>query len=366
MKRINNPRAKPSELRDLWSRNKRGQIFTFDFIFATGIFLVILAGVIYLWDSTIYGIDSSEKNYEINWISETTAEQLVRIPGIPKDWWKNPENVTVLGLVDADGGYNRILDIDKLLQFSNITNKNYSIVRNKLLGTGKYNFYAEFSCLNDSNRDCFSGIYVDSLYNGNLTCSNGFNFSVINNRISSYLWKEAEGYDEQFGTSTIVDGTVSNSEYVKVGADDWMLYNISFPADGDYKLWARCSKTGAMSREINVEVENVFSFIVECTSNDWSWTSTSDAKEVKVGWHLVNLSKTSDWVNLDAILFTTDLSYNPDDKPDFGNFNIMQPISCITGNYSTENSILIVSDTKTATFSNNLDRTIRLKFVVWG
>lgn len=348
-------------------KNKKGQIFTWDFIFATGIFLVILAGIVYLWDSTIYGIDASEKNYEINWISGMIAEQLVRIPGIPKDWWKNPENVTIIGLVDADREYNRILDIDKLLHFSNMTNKNYSIIRNKLLGTGKYNFYTEFFCLNDSNRECFSGIYVDSIENGNITCSNGFNFSIIDNKITSYPWKEAEDYNSESGTSNKTDGTVSNGEYIIFGANDWVLYNISFPADGHYRLWMRCSKTGAELRNITVDIDEFFYFNLTCTSQDfWSWTSSDDAKEIKAGVHSVKMSKTSDFVNLDAILFTTDLSYNPNYKPNFGNFNIIQPVTCISGNYLTENSTMMVSNTKTATFSDNLDRTIRLKFVVWS
>lgn len=348
-------------------KNKRGQIFTWDFIFATGIFLIILASIIYLWDSTIYEIDSSEKNYEIKWISGTISEQLVRISGIPKDWWRNPENVTIIGLVDADREYNRILDMDKLLHFSNMTNKNYSIIRNKLLGTGKYEFYSEFSCLNNSNRECFSGIYVDSIENGNLTCSNSFNFSIINHRITSYLWKEAEDYNSESGTSTTIDGTVSNSRYITLGANDWVLYNTSFPADGNYKLWARCSKTGAALRNISVDIDEFFYLNLTCTSQDfWSWTSSDYAKEIKAGWHSVKMSKTSDFIRLDAILWTTDLSYNPNNKPNFGNFNIMQPIICISGNYLAENSTLILSNTKTATFSTNPDRIIRLKLVVWN
>ncbi len=353
--------------------NKRGQIFTWDFIFATGIFLVILAGIVYLWDSTIYEIDSSEKNYEINWILGTVAGQLIGTPGIPEDWWKNPDDVRVLGLVDAEGymSYSRILDIDKLLHFSNMS-KNYSVLRNRLLGTGEYEFYAEFSCLNSSNRDCFSGIYVDSIEKGNITCSNGFNFTIHNHCTDVYLWREAEKYDALIGNpDQQLDLSMSNGSHMQMTTDGrGMIYNVTLPT-GIYDLWIRYDKEGGPNVDMKISIDDL-EFIKTYTGDTpLGWNKTIQNIQLNEGSHTVIIErKTAAGApfDFDVFLLTTDFDYVPSTVlPVCKSFGCEKVLTgCIIGNYLAENSTMMVSDTKTATFSDNLDRTIRLKLVVWN
>ena len=73
----------------------------------------------------------------------------------------------------------------------------------------------------------------------------------------------------------------------------------------------------------------------------------------------------TEFINIDAILLTTDPSYNPNLYPEFGNFHFIQPTFCIIGNDLTENATDLLGVKKHASLVENLDKTIKLELVVW-
>jgi hypothetical protein len=148
--------------------NKKGQVFTADLAVATLIFMIILGVIFYLWTETVDDISSSETEYEMVWLSTAVSEQLVRTPGVPYNWTLNPgiPNITVIGLADTQTiGQNtepldRVLDPNKMLFFINNSKDKYATVKNKLFGTGKYDYYIEFACLDPYTADCFNNLHA--------------------------------------------------------------------------------------------------------------------------------------------------------------------------------------------------------------
>ncbi|MEM2918102.1 MAG: hypothetical protein QXY62_01185 [Candidatus Altiarchaeota archaeon] len=161
----------------------KAQIFTWDLIVSLALFLVTLGLLLYLWNSALWNFSYSKEMYEISWLANTVAEQLIRTPGFQKNWQNSPENVIVFGLAYIDefnSSQSRILDFDKFLYLLNLTNENYTIVRNKLLGTGKYDFYIEINCLNQWE-NCLQNLRAKRISNAVINCSNNANFTIVNN-----------------------------------------------------------------------------------------------------------------------------------------------------------------------------------------
>lgn len=392
--------------------NKKAQAFTWDIVFATIVFFIVLGILIYLWSDTVEKMTSSEIEYEVSWLSTAVSEQLVRTLGIPYNWTKDPEpdNITVIGLADSETIGNstkvldRILDPDKLIHFINITQNNYLAVRNKLLGSGKYDFYAEISCLNQSNICCFEGLYLDTIGDSVISCENGFNFSISENHIRGiYLWREAEGYDDESGISVKVSpqasepiGGTSNNSWIEGlnNTNNFVLYNFTVPCDtGTYSLWTRYAKDDLSSsvKIINISLDNVLVFSGSyngtkppgAVSANWKWKPVGNLTLGKEK-HILNISVGEGGggsaVFLDTLLLTTNLRYIPSDTvPSCGYFGCEpQPTKCIIGNYIIqEDTTCVVHDIKTATFSEESDKreieedipflkpTMRIKFVVY-
>jgi len=392
------------------SLNKKAQAFTWDIVFAIIMFFIVLGILIYLWSDMVEKTKSLEIEYEISWLSTAVSEQLVRTLGIPYNWTKDPEsdNIIVIGLADSETIENstkvldRILDPDKLMHFINITQNNYPAVRNKLFGSGKYDFYAEIFCLNQSNICCFEGAYLDTIEESIITCGNGFNFSISENHIRGiYLWREAEGYDDESGISVEVSpqaseplGGTSNNSWIEdlQNVGNFVSYNFSIPCGtGTYSLWTRYAKNNppAVGKIINISLDNtiIFSEPYEGTkiggSVFWKWkpvgnfTISKEKHTLKIG---VGKGGGGSAVFLDTILLTTNLRYIPSDTvPSCGYFGCeSQPTKCIIGNYVIQgNTTYMVHDIKTATFSEESDTkgieedipflkpTMRIKFVVY-
>ncbi len=131
-------------------RNKCGQVFTWDLAISISIFLIVLAMLFYMWDSTISKVTATKEIYEAERISMDVTEQLIRTPGVPHDWEnQNISNLSVFGLANVEP---RILNKNKILKFVNYTNPghpNYSYAR-PLIGTNWYEFYFNMTYLNGS------------------------------------------------------------------------------------------------------------------------------------------------------------------------------------------------------------------------
>jgi hypothetical protein len=173
----------------------KGQIFTWDMIFGTTLFMAILLMVAYLWDSTVSEIQDAEVIYDIGWHATMLSETLVRTPGAPEQWettitggpvvW-DYSKVLMFGFADNQqlmGSRNiqdRLTDPDKVLWFIRMVSEDYELARAMVLRTGKYDFYVQFKC-RETGVECFRHLYVPTIRNGVITCNNGFRFDVINN-----------------------------------------------------------------------------------------------------------------------------------------------------------------------------------------
>jgi hypothetical protein len=196
--------------------NRKAQIFTWDIILATVIFLIALGTILFLWTDTIEDIDAADTEYELNWLATAVSEQLARTPGTPHNWTRSPNigNITVLGLADTKRIGNdtktldRVLDPDKVIAFINLTQtekafdlNKYARLRNRILGTGKYDFYVELSCLDSTVMDCFEGLRFDNIANANITCNaSNTTFYISNYTLKSdpalvAVWRFDEGVD---------------------------------------------------------------------------------------------------------------------------------------------------------------------------
>lgn len=254
-------------------RNKKAQIFTWDIILATVIFLIVLASILFLWTETTEDIDSADTEYEIGWLATAVAEQLARTPGSPTNWTKAPNvnNITVIGLADTFRIGNetrvrdRVLDPDKVIEFINLTQRanGYSPLRNRLFGTGKYDFYVELSCMDSSVLDCFEGLRMEGIRNYNITCNaSNLTFYISNYTLKSdpalvAVWRLDEG-----SGSVSSDSSGGGSDLSVYGAS-WTSGKygtaLSFDGTNDYAsaspaqnvsaaytvaLWAKVADTG--------------------------------------------------------------------------------------------------------------------------
>jgi|WetSurMetagenome_2_1015567.scaffolds.fasta_scaffold05839_2 hypothetical protein len=198
--------------------NRKAQIFTWDIILATVIFLIVLGTILFLWTDTLEDIDAADTEYELSWLATAVSEQLARTPGSPYNWTQSPNigNITVLGLADTEQIGNetitldRVLDPDKIVAFIDLAQKSngYSPLRNRLFGTGKYDFYVEISCLDSTVLDCFEGLRLDNLVNYNVSCNASNTTLYVSNhtmKSDSYLsgiWRFDEGVDNLTGDSS--------------------------------------------------------------------------------------------------------------------------------------------------------------------
>lgn len=185
----------------------KGQVFTWDMIFGTMLFMAILVIVAYLWDSTISEIRDAEKIYDIGWHATMVSESLVRTPGSPETWEQNLTSIApgvwdfsstqMFGLADTQqliGSVNiqdRLISPDKTLWFMRMGAGNYEDARSMTIRSGKYDFYIQFKCKDggatcDERVECFRDLYVPGISNGEVTCNNGFRLDVVDN--ITYVW----------------------------------------------------------------------------------------------------------------------------------------------------------------------------------
>ena len=65
---------------------KKGQVFTWDLAISISVFLIVLAMLFYMWNSTTSKATQTRDIYEMETISVEVTEQLIRTAGIPRDW----------------------------------------------------------------------------------------------------------------------------------------------------------------------------------------------------------------------------------------------------------------------------------------
>ncbi|MFH1751610.1 MAG: hypothetical protein ABH821_01580 [archaeon] len=105
--------------------NSKGQIVSYDLIISLSIFLVLLTFVISSWNANYYAITGEKTFNDMQRIAVSTINSLASEKGFPWNWESEPENVTVIGLVNSK----RIISVEKLNAFDSL---DYDLVKQKL------------------------------------------------------------------------------------------------------------------------------------------------------------------------------------------------------------------------------------------
>ncbi|MBN2251715.1 MAG: LamG domain-containing protein [Candidatus Altiarchaeota archaeon] len=243
--------------------SKKAQVFTWDVVIATLIFLVFISILIVMWIDTVTEMSSAEMHYEISWLSTAISEQLVRTPGSPSNWSENPvlENITIMGLADLETIGNtsrtldRVLDADKLMHFINLTKNNYGRIKSKFFSAGKYDFYVELYCPDSQGLDCFNGLDTETIDYGNITCNNGPVFYMENHTVSTGRNTTAIWHFNEISGETVYDASGNDNMGLIHGAtrtegrDGNGLY---FNGSGDYVYFGNETDLGPAS-EITIQ-----------------------------------------------------------------------------------------------------------------
>ncbi|MBU0762778.1 MAG: hypothetical protein KKD39_07100 [Candidatus Altiarchaeota archaeon] len=331
---------------------KKGQIFTWDLIFGSMLFLVALAIALNIWESTYLQIRTTEDDYERNWLAETISEQLVRTTGEPGNW--TPADVVSYGLTKTDATFkkttSRVLDPDKLLMLIDAFYDNYTKVRGDLLGSSKYNVYIELSCINQSNLACIQGLTLNSVENS-VSCNNQI-IHVRNKKTDNYYFLEAEELWGDYSDTTCDKGCSKGNMSVVHGKSTKTI--VVDP--GRYRIWIR-------------PLEDMHD--VRFTVNEYNYPLYVTNVPGQVNWNLMGdqnlefeatlgFENTKEDTKVDAILLTTDMTYDPryTNQGDYGKPDIED--TCIIGQVgeganivsSSKTAVMSVPETHQETFSN--------------
>ncbi|VVB51107.1 Uncharacterised protein [uncultured archaeon] len=334
----------------------RGQLFTWDLVFATFIFLVSLLLSIYLWESTTNDIVNAERTYDMEWLSTWSSEELVRIPGYPYNW--TTADVVVYGLTHVarvltpygseqkvvyTTPVDRVLDSDKMMFFVQSVNSDYESARRRFLGEAQYNFYVSFFCVNESRMDCFDGLPL-RFVRDNVTCGNNYTFTQRDGMLDSRIWLEAEQWwgnpnDEKCGNCSAGNMSLNpSSAVVSLNAIPRL-----------YSVWVRDYDDPA-DRSFQIKVGPDYSRVLGVHgSNEIRWEYVGDY--YLDGSSQVSFNFTNSATLVDAVLITSDVEYNPASRnPPYGNPFMPSDPRCVVGQVPASGYDLLVSDTKTATF----------------
>jgi hypothetical protein len=116
------------------THHKKGQVAVLDLFIAVLIFGIIVATVMFTWNSYNSKIDDRIEHNTNLLRAYHVTDLLTKYPGKPSNWENCfEEGATILGLAKAD----RIIDQNKLFSFLDME---YNLTRDKL-SINNYNFY---------------------------------------------------------------------------------------------------------------------------------------------------------------------------------------------------------------------------------
>jgi hypothetical protein len=292
---------------------KRAQILIGDLILGAIVFIVAYVLATSMWESSYAEIRAFEDDYEMNWISRTVAEQLVRTGGEPHNW--SAENAIAYGLAYSDAArkktVGRVLDPDKTLKFIDAIDKNYTRVRNSLLGSGKFDFYVELRCLNDTGLKCLQGLELNRVADS-VSCANT-NIYVSNRRTDNYYFFEAEEVWSGH-TDEVCEKGCSGGNMSLVHEKPPATVNVD---PGRYRIWARTIEEDNDAR-FHVGRYSYPLYVTRVRGHvNWNLLGEQD-----IGFETIfGFSETDSGTTVDAILLTTDMAYDPrfSNSESFGN-----------------------------------------------
>jgi uncharacterized protein (UPF0333 family) len=120
--------------------NKKGQVWSLDFVTSLVIFFLVLVPLFFVWNYVnVQNMEQRTLN-DIQMLALSVSDSLIRTRGIPENW--NSSNVNVIGLADEEN----VLNSTKVSHLMDMGNNEYELTKNIL--TGKYDFFFGITDLN--------------------------------------------------------------------------------------------------------------------------------------------------------------------------------------------------------------------------
>jgi len=141
---------------------KKGQVWSYDLIIASMIFVIAMAILAFFWWSARTNM-SENKDAIIR--ESLKVSDVLMSPGIPANWntLVNLSNQSTWSKVQqiglAESWVNRSLSVDKIYKLTNMSVTNYSYARSLL--RSNYNFYMEFNLRNTSNNNLEQPVFMN-------------------------------------------------------------------------------------------------------------------------------------------------------------------------------------------------------------
>ena len=348
--------------------NRKAQVFVTDMVFATLVFMIVLWLILTLWERSIFNIYRTSLREDMSWTATSTLEQLLRTPGDPWNW--SIENVRTIGLAESEEMFGhrqtleRVIDGNKLINTMKLCQNNYFDLRERLLGSSRYNFWLEFACPPESKSLCFGGLYFRDYDNGDIYCDNGYRFHIVNHRTYDYYWVEAEEYwnekltDENCNTKCLV-------------SENWSAQILtpttkSLPIlPGKYNIWVRSFDEDFNDYSYKINAEGIQSRLYgdhgKTIEGSFQWDKVLSNIEVPDDGTEFELeiipSNNIYGAVIDAFLFTDDPNYDPNSAfPPLGNPLSTNIHRCIFGrvvNLSDESVTEVITKRKSAVFAGS-------------
>ncbi len=117
---------------------KKGQMSSVDFLFASIIFVFILAFFTGFWYVTTGDLDNTIKRNRLEATAVVASDLLIKSPGVPSNWTENPSTILAIGLVSQHNVFDKI-------KLENFTSLDYNS-SSELLGLSQsqgFYFYIE-------------------------------------------------------------------------------------------------------------------------------------------------------------------------------------------------------------------------------
>ncbi|MFH0972018.1 MAG: hypothetical protein V1835_05645 [Candidatus Micrarchaeota archaeon] len=109
----------------------RGQLFSFDFIFAVSLLVFIFAMALYTSDSVAASINAQEGERELKIAADNAISQLLETPGNPSNWDYlafTDSNVKSVGIAAGRNALNRE-KMERLMEIMNSDSENYHLMK---------------------------------------------------------------------------------------------------------------------------------------------------------------------------------------------------------------------------------------------
>lgn len=150
--------------------NKTGQVWSLDFITSVVIFMTVLIPLFFLWSHANVQAQQQQVFDEVQTLTFSISESLVRTKGLPEGW--DVSSVNQIGLASEEN----MLNTTKVTNFLTMGSTEYN--RTKGILTGGYDFFFDLKDLNGSSHGTIGSkppgkmvipIQRYCLYNGRIT-----------------------------------------------------------------------------------------------------------------------------------------------------------------------------------------------------